>query len=254
MKIADDGKNEIVTPLPVKRQAVFQGNPVHEITNNYQNMYLQQQMNELSLMLKDTLNVVIKIEKGQKSDRVALLESGRQQVLLALSQKDDETRKQALLLGANNISTAQSQFLEAFKDKVRDFEPIPESKVKQFIYALGTKDYLSSKDDEYRVLEDYFHLYLESTEMLAGCYLVMGDRETAEKVFELAHDKVAEIDFSNVKTIEYAHKNKEIVGLHRYSTDFIDEQKSIAMNKASKYDCLEITVSGDKLLEMIENA
>lgn len=48
---------------------------------------MQQQMNELIGIVETTYKAVERIEHGQMDDRIALLEAGRQGVILALSQK-----------------------------------------------------------------------------------------------------------------------------------------------------------------------
>jgi hypothetical protein len=111
MELGEDGRNHIVTPLSVKKEAFIKGNPTKDITNSYQNIYLQQQMNELSGLIETTLDTVKRIEHGQMDDRIALLEAGKQGVILALSQKDEASRVSAMLLAINNINVAQNQIV-----------------------------------------------------------------------------------------------------------------------------------------------
>lgn len=44
MKIAKDGKQQVVTPLPIAEQAVIQGNPIQELANWQYQLVMQQQI------------------------------------------------------------------------------------------------------------------------------------------------------------------------------------------------------------------
>lgn len=253
MEVGADGRNKIVTPLAVKKKDFIQGNPVKDITNNYQNLYLQQQMNELSSLIEDTLQVVQRIEHGQLDDRVGLLEAGRQGILLALSQKDNDSRPLALQLARGNVNVAQNQIFETFERRVKEFKPLPKTSFGQFLREMTSNGYLSKKDDEYNDIQEYYNLYLEATRLLAGSYLIVGDSENAQRVFDLSIEKVGAIDYSNLKTIEYAHKGAEFQKIYDDAVEYLTTEKQICIEDGTAYDCLEITISGDELMEVIEN-
>ena len=54
MQVMENGRNQVVTPLPIAEQAIFQGNPIQELANSHHNMLMQQQVARLAEMLKDT--------------------------------------------------------------------------------------------------------------------------------------------------------------------------------------------------------
>lgn len=251
MQLGEDGRNHIVTPLAVKEREFIQGNPARDITENYHNMYMQQQMTELLDVVENTYKVVERIEHGQMDDRIGMLEAGRQGIILALAQKDDASRIQNLSNAINNVNIAQGQIAETFKRRVHEFESLPKSKVSQFFIELAKTGYFDKKADEYDEIQDYFSLYLDATKMLAGAYTITGDTETAKKVFELAIGKIQDIDYSNLKTIEYMYPIEE--KLYENVTEYLEAEQYICLEEAKIYDCLSIKVTREELLEVLND-
>lgn len=253
MELGANGKNKIVTPLPVKMRGFIDGNPAKDIANNYNNIYMQQQMNELAGLIETTLDTVKRIEYGQMDDRIGLLNAGKQAIILALSQKDEASRSTALLQGINNINIAQNQIAETFKRRVNDFKALPKTKAMQFLREFAKTGYLEAKDDEYNQIQEYFNLYLQATNMLASTYSIIDDMDNAQRVFDMSAEQIKSIDFITLKTIEYAHKDKEFEKIYENTIDYIIAEKQLCLENAKEYDCLAISVSGDKLLEVIAN-
>ena len=83
---------------------MIQGNPARDITNSYHNLYMQQQINELSGLIETTLDTVKRIEQGQWDDRIGLLNAGKDAFILALAQKDEASRPNAIALAINNMN------------------------------------------------------------------------------------------------------------------------------------------------------
>ena len=54
MKIAEDGKQQVVTPLPIAEQTIVQGNPIQELANWQYQLVMQQQMHRLSDVVEKT--------------------------------------------------------------------------------------------------------------------------------------------------------------------------------------------------------
>lgn len=253
MELGEDGKKHIVTPLSIKKQEFIKGNPARDITQNYHNLYMQQQISELINVMENTYKAVERIEHGQMDDRIARLEAGKQGILLALSQKDEASRSQNLSLAINNINIAQNQIAETFKRRVREFESLPKTKAGQFLKEFAKGGYLDNKADEYNEIEEYYSLYLESTKMLAGTYAVTGDIDNAKKVFELAINRINDIDYSTLKTIEYAYPVGETAKIYENAVKYLETEQETCLEDSKTYDCLSITVEKDELLEVIKD-
>ena len=253
MERGEDGRNHIVTPLAIKKQEVIQGNPARDITASYHNLYMQQQINELSGLIETTLDTVKRIEQGQWDDRIGLLNAGKDAFILALAQTDEASRPNAIALAINNISVAQNQIAETYKRRVLAFEPLPNTKLGQFLRECVKTGYLDGKDEEYDKIQECFRLYLQATKMLAGCYAITRDIDNAQRVFDMSIDKIKDLDYSKLKTIEYTHKDEDFDKIYEQAAQYLLEEKQVCLDEAKEYDCLCISVSGDKLLEVMGN-
>lgn len=252
MKKGKSGRNEIVTPLEIKEKKFVDNNPARNITENYHNLYLKQQMKELAGLIETTLDTVKRIEKGQLDDKIGLLGAGRQGVILALSQADESSRTDSIIQARNNINIAQNQILEHFKRRVSEFEPLPKSRVMLFGRECAKDGYLDSKDDEYGDILDYYNLYLQATRMLAGTYLICDDIDTAKMVFELAQTEIGKIDFSALKTIENSHiDGEDFDRIYDDAKVYLATEEQLCLTEASEYEYLTLSFSGEELLEVI---
>ena len=253
MRIAESGKQEIVTPLPIKPNVVVQGNPIQELSLGCHNLYMQKQMQQLSDAIQDTLTIVKRIEKGQQTDRIGLMESGKMQILLALQRRGQDGWKQDLANGRKSLSDARGQFLAAFRERVKEFEPVPKSVFMQLLreFASTGGGYGDKKDDEYSELSTYFNLLLESTQLLSASYAVVGDLATAERVYDLTQADLNAIDFSGVNTIKYLHRKSDFESFGTSIPQYIETDCQECLEKSEKYDTIEIEITGEKLLEVL---
>lgn len=252
MELGEDGKNKIVTPLGIKKEEFLQGNPIADITSSYHNLFIQQQIGEIASLVEATLEVVQRIENGQMDDRIGLLEAGKQGVLLALSQKDESSRTLAIHNAINNINIAQNQIFKTFERRIAEFKPLPKTKFGRLLREIASNSsYLNKRDDEYGNIQDYYYLYLQATKMLAGAYVAVGDIENAKRVFDMGIERLKNLDYTNLKTIEYAHKGVEFEKIYEDATEYLIEEKTVFLKETKNYDCLSISLSGEDLLEVI---
>lgn len=249
----ESGKQEIVTPLAIVARDSVDEESFEDIATAQNNLYLQQQINELSDLVKETLDVVKKIEHGQLDDRVGKLNAGRQGVMLALNQKDVASRPVALQMAISQINEAQQQILETLKRRVNEFEALPKTVVMQFLKEVAKNGYLDGKDDEFNEIRHYFELYLQSTQMLAAAYAVMGDIGNVQLVFDNAVGALQSLDYSKLDTIAYSHKGVEIQKPYELMPKAMLLEKEMWQLAAQKHDCLTVKVSGQMLLEAYED-
>lgn len=252
----ENGKNEIVCNCPVVGQNVVNGNPVQKLTDAYQNMYMQQKMAELSAQIKEVYDVCLRIEQGQTDDRIGLLESGREDVVRAMMRKPGTQRDMELAAARSKISTAQHQIGENFKSRLAAFSGIPErhfGRIAREIFAPRT-DYMKRKDAEFEQLQDYFEFYLKATQLLASSYAMCGDIEQAYDVYKAAKEFLQSLDFSKLQTFRYVHSESKMRDTIAYcATEYVETNCTMCLEEAKPYDYVTISVSGDELMEVLEN-
>lgn len=250
-KKLETGKREFVDNLPVKKELRVQGNPFESIAQGYQNMYLQQQIAELTELMTKTLQVVEEIKTGQTDDRIGLMKAGKIQILLALHLPPEE-RKMAILQGRSQLHEAQGQILETLRSKINAFKAIPESAWKRFWIEVMHAGTFEGWDKKFREIQSYYSLYLEATQLLADSYAICGHMMEAERVYELAEEAMASISFDAMKTLRYIHPNSRNM-LFDFPVEYVTADKEACLEAAKDYDFIALKVSGEKLLEALND-
>lgn len=250
----DNGKQQFVANLPIKQENMIQGNPISSFATAYQNMYMQEQLQELSVQMERTYKLVETVLRGQNSDRIGKMNAGRQTIECALTMKDETERREEIRTGRALISEAQQQFLEVFRDRVQSFEAVPDKEIKVWLKVLFNKNYCNDLDGECNDLQDMYELYLQSTKMVAGSYLLTGDEEAARTVFEDSASAMQAIDFTNLNTIGFIHHDlQDYFFQGNNASEYIDAERDEYLEEGKAYDSVAIEVSGEKLLEVYRN-
>ena len=253
MRVAEDGKNKVVTPLPIVKQNVIQGNPIQDFSMSYHNMLMQQQMAQLTAIVKETFNAVKRIEHGQMDDRIGLLEAGKNGMMLALSMLEGQERTMQIDSSRQNLLVAQAQIGKTLERRVAEFEPLPKTATGRFLRELGHSGYLESRDHEVDEMQEYYDLYLQSTKLIAASYTICGNIKTAEDTFRIAEQFMREIDFKKVKTIESIHHDDLSDMFFYHSVEHLSAEKAICLEEAKNFDYVALEVSGEKILEVLNN-
>lgn len=252
MKIAEDGKYQVVTPLPIAEQAIVQGNPVQELANSHHNMLMQQQVAQLTEMVERTYRVVEQINHGQMDDRIGLLEAGKNGLILAMSMPEGEERNRQIDSSRQNLLVAQAQIEKTLERRAGEFEPLPKAAPVRFMREVIHSGYLAEKCRDVQEMQDYYDLYLQATKLLAASYALCGNLETAEQTFRLSESTIRSIDFSKVETIRYQHKGLTDM-FYSASAGYIATERTVCLEEAKHYDYIALEVSGEKLLEVLGN-
>lgn len=253
MKISESGRKEIVTPLPIKPNAFVQGEPIQKLSLNFHNFYMKKQIQQLFNIIQETFTTVQRIEMGQVTDRLGLMTSGKDMIILAFSCRDQDERKMKLESGRKSLSDARGQFLTSFKSLVAEYKPIPKNFFIQAIHELFSVRYGNKKDDDYDKLYKYFKLFMDSTQLLAESYAAVGDFNTVEKLYNITKNELEEIDFTNINTITYLHKKSKFKSFGEFVPQIIEDEHRKCIESAKTYDIIELEVSGEKLLEVLSN-
>lgn len=250
MKIAEDGRHQVVSPLPITEQAIVHGNPVQELANSQHNMLMQQQVAHLTELVERTYRVVEQIKHGQMDDRIGLLEAGKNGLILALSMPDGEERNRQIDSSRQNLLVAQAQIEKTLERRAVEFDPLPKAAAMRFMREFFHSGYLAEKKNDVQEMQEYYDLYLQATKLLAASYAICGNLETAEQTFRLSETTIQAIDFSKVKTIAYQHKALTDM-FYNAPIGYIEAEREVCMEEAKRYDYVAIEVSGEKLLEVL---
>lgn len=253
-EVLPNGKHSFACNMPIKPEQMVQGNPIHDVSMNMQMMAIQQQLAKLTELVQETYEAVKRIERGQTDDRVGKLRAGKEGIEQAILIDDRDQRKIAIGNAQQLLLEARGQIGETLKSKVESFPRIPESQVKQFFGRLASGSYFSGADDEFDAIQEYFQLYLWATKLLADSYYYIDEPKAAEKAYRDAINFVNALDFSNVKTLKNIHPNEDLRDTICYNAEpYVLTEKKKSIELAKPYDSIEIFISGDDIVEVLEN-
>lgn len=250
MRKTDNGQYRFVGDLPIKQQEFYRGNPFQEICINYHNIVTQQQLAEISQSIVEMYQTVKMIERGQQDDRIALIDAGREQVLLAMTMTDENEKKEMLRVAARDLLVGKEQIGKALMCRVEAFESIPDSGLKIFLNTLKDGNYLNKKDDEIEDIQECYSLYVEATKMLAAIFAYSGETVAVEQTFSRSIDFLQQINFEDLKSIEHSHKGVDFNDwFFNHPVEYIEIEKTSFIESSKDYDFLQIEITGEKLLE-----
>ncbi|MCR5738097.1 MAG: hypothetical protein K6G64_10685 [Eubacterium sp.] len=253
MEMAEDGRKKFVGNMPMKDELQMSGKPMQEVAMAYHNIYTQRELTYIANTVEKTYRQVEQIEHGQMDDRIAKLQSGREQILLAMSLKDPEEKKQSIRLGRRDMIEAKNQIGKTLERRVREFEPVPKEPMKRLMKQVRDSGYLSSKDDEVEEIQDYYNLYLEATKLITASYIYSGEEEAARQVAGESKRFMKGIDFDNVKSIGLIHQENETEDMFfNAPVEYLEiEEKEVLEN--NNEETLFIEVDGSQLLEVLKD-
>lgn len=185
MEKADNGKNQIVKPLGLKEKAIVQGNPIQELSQKCQNVYLQGQVQRLAEIAEATYKQVQELDSLHLDDKIGRISSAKNRLYLAMSQKDDASRTTAIQLVLADVSAAQGQVFITFKRKSENFVNVPKNQLLQIAKeTFSPTGFVEEAVSEYFKLQKYFDLYATSTDLMASAWMLMGDKYNAKQVYQ----------------------------------------------------------------------
>lgn len=250
VRVAPNGKKTIVANLKVCEQMGIENNPFPNIVQNMNNIYIQKQIAQVAETVKKIYKIVERIEMGQHSDRVALIKTGKNQIMTAMDLVGDK-RSRELQLARNNLIVGRTQLLEEMQNLINGFSKIPSNYIMLWKKEIFHSGYFREKDEEFYRIQNCYALYLEATKLIAYSLILDGDVIAVDNFFEQSADEMGEIDFSNVESIENLHPNIPICFYHR-QVEFINVEKELAIEMGEHYDYVEVKLSGKKLLEVYD--
>lgn len=254
MEKGSDGRNKFVGNLPIQERGVVSGNPFKDISTNMYNIALQNQIQDVVVTVEKLYKGVQRIEHGQADDRKGLLNSGKEQIVLALSYDDEDEKNRAIALGVRDLITAKNQIGETLKRRVLEFEPVPDGWFKQRAMVFKDAQYLKDKDKEIQEIQEYYALYLEATKLISTSLLIKGEKEAANLQFEASKDFISTIPFKSLKSIEHAHQNNDLTHMFFYHpVEYIEVEQEESEEQARDYDYVLLETTGKELLEAVGN-
>lgn len=198
----------IDTTLPKNRNIVHQlrmdeidpniKEKIKNLGTNITNIAIQQQLADLSRMLLKIQTIVLEVKRGQMTDRIGLILSGKNQLEQALQLQDSDPNKRDLIRGAiKGINDGRAQLELALKDEINKKVSISDNKFILLIKSLFNSNYYKEIEHQYSTIQEGMDAYFEATRLLALSYTIIESKEAIQRILEptihmieISHEKM----------------------------------------------------------------
>ena len=246
------GKIKFIDNCPILEEAFYHGNPLQDASSSLANLQMQQQMAALAQLVGETYEAILRVESGQKADRVGQLIAGRDGIVHALKMKDPERREQQIVQARQSLLEAQGKIGEVLRQKVASFKGVPRLAAARFAMEVVHSGYLDKRDDEYDAIHEYYDLYMQATQLIAESFLICDETESAMSVFDSCKQFIGSLDFSKIGTVLYAHRHMPKSDLfYHQAENAIEKERTLCLEAAKSYDVIEITLDGADIMEVL---
>jgi len=245
-------KKSLVHILRMEEIGIDKNEILEKLGNNVSHLAQKQQLDDMNQLLLSIQTTVSEVKRGQMTDRIGLVLSGRNLFEQALQLEDTDPNKFNLVRGSiEQMNHGKAQLELALKDEFTKVPEIPRSKIKLTYKALINKNYFHNFETQFYTIEDGMYAYFEATRLLAIAYTFIGSKEAIQKLTDptiqlisLGYEKMvklSEIVLQNGRTEKYWFENPQLI---------IDEiKRSSQLILPEDVDNVSIEVTGKELIE-----
>ncbi|WP_348664846.1 hypothetical protein [Dubosiella newyorkensis] len=239
----------------LKEESFIQGNPLQNLIQQFQIGHLQSAIQKQSELLEKLHYKIDLIQQGLMNDRIALLQSGQNQILFSLNRNESNTNKIiAIEAGIKDMITARDQIFQELKLRINEFTPIPKNIFKRGFQHIIKKEYLEEKTNEYKKIVAIYELFERATMHIAVAHLLIDQAHLINYTYQNSIDMMKKIDYSNIRSIEIWYPRDKYCGLLYYEWEqLLENDKKECIKLKEKKENIAIEFQGELLLEVIEN-
>lgn len=242
----ESGRRQVKKILTADAKALVPDDSYRALTQDLNNLYLQQQLPAIAAQLEETLDCVYQIKQGQKDDRFGAVLGDVNRIRYALDTQDEDALKSAI--GALQSSTRVLG--ESLKTLVSSFEEVPDSRLKLAVKMFFGMNYSGSKRDALEEIAEYFELYERAQEALVvGSYLANGECGM-RSILSQRREYLESLELDKLQTLgrllpASMQEHKWIDGIEA----FIEESEAeYRLLPEGSYDSIEVKVTAGQLM------
>lgn len=227
-------------------------------SNSLTNLLEQKKFDALVEQIQQIHSTVKRIERGQDNDRFALVISGREKLLHALSiENDDELKKSLIIQAISTLCDGRKKVELSLIDKLNDITIVPNNDFKRIIKCLKP-GYYNTQTDRYENIQEYFEYYCMSIEPLAYAYTCLNQPQMVEKVLKDCQNVFNHPKLSYLASVE-SLLNKFEYGESYFSETWYSNPKKHEKKLLESYQDFDvesdmyIRFNGQDLLEVLSD-
>lgn len=231
---------------------------ISNLSSSISNLLEQQKFDALIEQVQQIHSTVIRIERGQDTDRFANVISGRNTLLQALSiENDDDLKRQLIVEAISTLNKGKEEIELVLTDKLNSLKPVPSNEFKRLLYCLKP-GYYDAKKNDYDDIQEYFKYYCMSIEPLAYAYTCLQQPQMVERIVQSCGKIFSNENLVSLTSVEpilnEAEYNKTQFRLAWYNNPQSQETKLLEAYQSYNDDNeVVIRVSGKDILEVMSN-
>ena len=250
-----NGKKSFFANLTLEEGAVVNEKYIQNMSDGMFNLMMQQQLQQISMQLSEIEEIVKRLERSQKHDRVGLIKGAIMQLQNAEKNSLDN-RALDISNARQSLYTAINAIGEEIKDRISTFEAVPHSKVQVYgKIILSFRDYVPKKETEYNEIKSYLDYYFLAYQALAYAALLEDRKDKVADEYEECRSFIEGLDLSKIQSLEnlYIEKRLSREWFNR-PKEYVEEQenKFLAYTELT-FDAIEINIKGKDLLEVLSD-
>lgn len=253
-----DGKSVIFANPDIKAEdvAVKTGGNSKSLSDGVYQVALQQQMAEMSKQIAEIKKSVVRIEVGQMDDRLAKIDAGEKTLRLAYATEDVEKRNMLIGQALPLLQEGSESIKRVVSRRLSEFEAVPQKgsalKLKMW---LSPTNYVEKKNHEFDEIQTCFEYYDKAQKLSAMACLMMNEPKAMEEVFFQQENFIHQLPVWKLKSMKNLHYNIDFSNEWFSSPkNFVDEKRLEYLDFSNgNYDHMLIEVSGEQLLEVLDN-
>ena len=233
----------------IKEAGMLHSDIPHDLTT----IAMQQQLAQMAAVLDEVRSRVIEIQKTYDESLLGELRGMRDQ-LAQVQNVDDLENQRDLIKGAiTQLNLTRGKITQRLIAEMHKMPDVPEATWRSIFRSLLNKDFRDNVESGYEKIQELFGYYLTSSELLAYAYALLGESRTYEDIFTPDSELLKESSLANLI------RSEKVLGIceerwysapNMYLGRVKSEAKQIFL---SKPDTIMIEVTGEQIMEAIEN-
>lgn len=219
---------------------------VSALSNSLNNLLEQKKYDALIQQVQQINATVKRIERGQDTDRFALIISGREKLIHALAiENDDDLRKKLIVEAISTLCDGRKKVELPLLDKLNALTPVTENRFFRFIHCFNP-DYYNKHTGDYEDIQEYFEYYCMSIEPLAYAYTELKQPQMIENVIKECSNVFTHPNLPYLTTVEPL-LNSEVYDKIKLKTAWYNNPEQ---HKTSLLNAYQFNVSRDVIIKI----
>lgn len=230
---------------------------VSALSTSFNNLLEQKRYDALIQQVQQIFSTVKRIERGQDTDRFALIISGREKFTQALAiENDDDLRKKLIVEAISTLCDGRKQVELPLMDMLNNLTPVPQNGFLRFIRCFND-EYYNLHTGQYEEIQEYFKYYCMSIEPLAYAYKELNQPQMVETIVNECSDVFNHDKLSYLSTVEPLLNSNEYEKSNFrnawYNNPEWHKTKLIKSYQLNDTEDMYIKISGSDILEALSD-